>query len=159
MGRVHISVGLRWDLEQRRRPANSSSDFTRFRAVQESRLGAADRTAFERELKPPRTLQRVALGTACAGTGLQDAAQILEPMTTDFVNFVRQGAIVALGMVFVQQSEPSSPFHPSPQLTSYTPRSSLTNMNIRWLVFAALGQGFIDAESQYHHQSAEPGGE
>ena len=48
MGRVLISVGLRWDLEQRRRPTNSSSNFTRFRAVQESRLGAADRTAFER---------------------------------------------------------------------------------------------------------------
>jgi 26S proteasome regulatory subunit N2 len=33
-----------------------------------------------------------ALGITCAGAGLQDAVQILEPMTKDSVDFVRPGA-------------------------------------------------------------------
>ncbi|KAH9175458.1 26S proteasome regulatory complex non-ATPase subcomplex Rpn2/Psmd1 subunit [Lactarius sanguifluus] len=51
----------------------------------------------------------LALGIACAGTGLQDAIEILEPMTKDSVDFVRQGALIALGMILVQQSDASSP--------------------------------------------------
>jgi len=51
----------------------------------------------------------LALGIACAGTGLQDAIDILEPMTRDVVDFVRQGAFIALGMILVEQSEASTP--------------------------------------------------
>jgi len=36
--------------------------------------------------------QTLALGIACAGTGLQDAVEILEPMTKDSVDFVAKGA-------------------------------------------------------------------
>ena len=48
------------------------------------------------------------LGITCAGIGLQDAVEILKPMTKDSVNFVHQGAFIALGMCLIQQSEASS---------------------------------------------------
>ncbi|KIK34323.1 hypothetical protein CY34DRAFT_26883 [Suillus luteus UH-Slu-Lm8-n1] len=51
----------------------------------------------------------LALGIACAGTSLQDAVDILEPMTKDNIGFMRQSAFIALGMILVRQSEPSSP--------------------------------------------------
>jgi len=86
----------------------------------------------------------LALGIACAGTGLQDAVEILEPMTKDSVDFVRQGALIATGMVLVEQSEVSS--------------ISLTTTRNRYQKIigdkhedpmarfgAAIGQGFIDA--------------
>jgi 26S proteasome regulatory subunit N2 len=39
----------------------------------------------------------MALGIACAGTGLREAIALLEPMAKfDPVNFVRQGALVSL---------------------------------------------------------------
>lgn len=38
----------------------------------------------------------MALGIACAGTGLREAIALLEPMAKfDPVNFVRQGALVS----------------------------------------------------------------
>jgi 26S proteasome regulatory subunit N2 len=42
------------------------------------------------------------LSIACAGTGLQDAVQILEPMAKDSAHFIHQGAFIALGMILVQ---------------------------------------------------------
>eukprot|EP01119_Soliformovum_irregulare_P004279 TRINITY_DN1527_c0_g1_i1.p1 TRINITY_DN1527_c0_g1~~TRINITY_DN1527_c0_g1_i1.p1 ORF type:complete len:976 (-),score=320.37 TRINITY_DN1527_c0_g1_i1:146-3073(-) len=47
----------------------------------------------------------LALGIACAGSGLKDAIDLLEPLTTDIVDFVRQGALIALSMVLIQQSK------------------------------------------------------
>jgi len=47
----------------------------------------------------------MALGIACAGTGLEDAVDLLEPMMKDTTDFVRQGALIALSMIMVQQSE------------------------------------------------------
>lgn len=41
----------------------------------------------------------MALGIACAGTGLREAIALLEPMVKfDPVNFVRQGALVGFSM-------------------------------------------------------------
>lgn len=51
----------------------------------------------------------MALGIACAGTGLDDAIDLLEPMTKDSVDFVRQGALIALSMILVQQNEALNP--------------------------------------------------
>lgn len=51
----------------------------------------------------------MALGIACAGTGLDEAIDLLEPMTKDSVDFVRQGALIALAMVMVQQNEAMNP--------------------------------------------------
>ncbi len=44
----------------------------------------------------------LALGISCAGTGLQGAIDLLEPMTEDTVDFVRQGALIALAMILIQ---------------------------------------------------------
>ncbi|XP_019093277.1 PREDICTED: 26S proteasome non-ATPase regulatory subunit 1 homolog B-like [Camelina sativa] len=49
----------------------------------------------------------LAVGISCAGTGLSEAISLLEPLTSDVVDFVRQGAIVAMAMVMVQVSEAS----------------------------------------------------
>lgn len=51
----------------------------------------------------------LALGISCAGTGLNAAIDLLEPMTKDPVDFVRQGAYMALAMVLIQQTEAQSP--------------------------------------------------
>ncbi|RKP08547.1 armadillo-type protein [Thamnocephalis sphaerospora] len=50
-----------------------------------------------------------ALGIACAGTGMDAAIDILEPMTRDSADFVRQGALIALAMVLQQQNEAMNP--------------------------------------------------
>ncbi|KAK4947758.1 proteasome regulatory particle base subunit [Elasticomyces elasticus] len=51
----------------------------------------------------------MALGISCAGTGLADAIDLLEPMLKDPTDFVRQGALIALAMVLVQQNEAMNP--------------------------------------------------
>ncbi|KAM3268163.1 26S proteasome non-ATPase regulatory subunit 1 A [Capsicum chacoense] len=49
----------------------------------------------------------LAVGISCAGTGLSEAISLLEPLTSDVVDFVRQGALMAMAMVMVQISEAS----------------------------------------------------
>lgn len=51
----------------------------------------------------------IALGVSCAGTGLPDAVEILEPLTKDPVDFVRQGACIALAMILIQQNATLNP--------------------------------------------------
>ncbi|KKK13308.1 putative 26S proteasome regulatory subunit Rpn2, partial [Aspergillus rambellii] len=51
----------------------------------------------------------MALGISCAGTGLDEAIDLLEPMLKDSTDFVRQGALIALSMVLVQQNEAMNP--------------------------------------------------
>lgn len=51
----------------------------------------------------------MALGISCAGTGLDEAIELLEPMLKDPTDFVRQGALIALAMVLVQQNETMNP--------------------------------------------------
>ncbi|GMH41090.1 hypothetical protein BSKO_09000 [Bryopsis sp. KO-2023] len=47
----------------------------------------------------------MAVGIACAGTGLKDAVDLLTPMLSDAVDFVRQGSLIAMAMVLTQQPE------------------------------------------------------
>jgi len=47
----------------------------------------------------------MAIGISCAGTDLKEALDLLEPLAKDKVDFVRQGAFMALAMVVVQYSE------------------------------------------------------
>ena len=51
----------------------------------------------------------MALGISCAGTGLDEAVDLLEPMLKDGTDFVRQGALISLAMVLVQQNEVMNP--------------------------------------------------
>jgi 26S proteasome regulatory subunit N2 len=51
----------------------------------------------------------MALGISCAGTGLDEAVDLLEPMLKDPTDFVRQGALISLAMVLVQQNEAMNP--------------------------------------------------
>ncbi|GFR48946.1 hypothetical protein Agub_g10960, partial [Astrephomene gubernaculifera] len=47
----------------------------------------------------------MAVGLACGGTGLREAVGLLEPMLSDPVDFVRQGALIAMALVLMQQPE------------------------------------------------------
>ncbi|GJY52823.1 26S proteasome non-ATPase regulatory subunit 1 homolog A [Tanacetum coccineum] len=49
----------------------------------------------------------MAVGISCAGTGLSEAISLLEPLTSDVTDFVRQGALIAMAMVMIQTSEAS----------------------------------------------------
>ncbi|KAK7423994.1 proteasome regulatory particle base subunit [Neonectria magnoliae] len=51
----------------------------------------------------------MALGISCAGTGLDEAIDLLEPMMMDPTDFVRQGALISLSMIMVQQNEVMNP--------------------------------------------------
>jgi 26S proteasome regulatory subunit N2 len=51
----------------------------------------------------------MALGISCAGTGLDEAIDLLEPMIKDPTDFVRQGALISLSMIMVQQTEAMNP--------------------------------------------------
>jgi len=50
-----------------------------------------------------------AVGIACAGSGLKEAIDLLEPLTKDRVDFVRQGAFIALAMVVMQLNTAKEP--------------------------------------------------
>jgi len=47
----------------------------------------------------------MAIGIACAGTGLKEAIELLEPLIEDRTDFVRQGAYIGLSLVLIQQTE------------------------------------------------------
>ncbi|RKF75218.1 26S proteasome regulatory subunit rpn2 [Golovinomyces cichoracearum] len=51
----------------------------------------------------------MALGISCAGTGLHEAIDLLEPMIKDPTDFVRQGALISLAMIMIQQNEVMNP--------------------------------------------------
>lgn len=50
----------------------------------------------------------MALGISCAGTGLDEAIDLLEPMMKDPTDFVRQGASIALAMILMEQNDQSN---------------------------------------------------
>ncbi|KAJ2839681.1 proteasome regulatory particle base subunit [Coemansia erecta] len=51
----------------------------------------------------------LALGIACAGSGSKPAIAILEPMLKDSVDFVVEGASIALAFILIQQNETYEP--------------------------------------------------
>merc|ERR1719428_1743684 len=46
----------------------------------------------------------MALGIACAGSAQLDAHNLLQPLMSDSIDFVRQGAIIAMGLLYMQTS-------------------------------------------------------
>ncbi len=47
----------------------------------------------------------MAVGVACAGTGMRTALDLLSPLLTDAVDFVRQGALISTALILMQQPE------------------------------------------------------
>ncbi|GAA6007020.1 hypothetical protein JCM11491_001480 [Sporobolomyces phaffii] len=86
----------------------------------------------------------MALGISCAGTGLEDAIALLEPLTKDAVDFVRQGACMSLAMILIQQNDASSPKVASVR-ENYTKILSDKHEDAMAKFGAALSQGIIDA--------------
>lgn len=86
----------------------------------------------------------MALGISCAGRGLPQAVDVLMPLTKDPVDFVRQGALIALSMILIQQNEKSYP-----KVTEirelYASVVSNKNQDALAKFGGALAQGIIDA--------------
>ncbi|KAG8987204.1 proteasome regulatory particle base subunit, partial [Tulasnella sp. 427] len=86
----------------------------------------------------------LALGLSCAGTGSSEAIALLEPMAKDPVDFVRQGALIALAMILIQQTEASSPSL-APTRASFAKIISDKHEDPMARFGAAVAQGLIDA--------------
>ncbi|POY76348.1 hypothetical protein BMF94_0545 [Rhodotorula taiwanensis] len=86
----------------------------------------------------------LALGISCAGTGLEEAIKLLEPLTKDPVDFVRQGACVSLAMILIEQNETS---HPKVASTRAIYKKTVSDKHADPMAKfgAALSQGIIDA--------------
>lgn len=90
-----------------RRAAVTSLGFVLFRnPTQVPRIVELLSQSFNPHVRYGSTL---ALGIACAGTGLKEAVDLLQPMISDPVDFVRQGACIALAMIMIQQNENLNP--------------------------------------------------
>ncbi|KAF9373916.1 proteasome regulatory particle base subunit, partial [Mortierella sp. AD011] len=86
----------------------------------------------------------LALGISCAGTGSLDAIELLEPMTKDNVDFVRQGAFIALAMILMQQNEAQNAKSATVRVM-YEEVIKKKNEDALAKFGAVLGQGIIDA--------------
>lgn len=86
----------------------------------------------------------LALGIACASTGLDDAVDLLQPMLSDPVDFVRQGACIALSMIMIQQNET---LNPNVAVVRTSLEKILTDKHEDALAKfgASLAQGILDA--------------
>ncbi|XP_075237027.1 regulatory particle non-ATPase 2 [Lycorma delicatula] len=86
----------------------------------------------------------MALGIACAGTGLKEAIALLDPMTNDPVNFVRQGALIASAMILIQHTEQTCP-KVKDFRTLYSKVIVDKHEDVMAKFGAILAQGIIDA--------------
>nr|CCA25242.1 predicted protein putative [Albugo laibachii Nc14] len=86
----------------------------------------------------------IAVGIACAGTAKNEAIQLLDPLLDDPVDYVRQGALLALSMVLMQESEGRNPkaamIHE--KIRKYINDKHVTTMT---KMGAVLAQGILDA--------------
>ncbi|ORX85159.1 26S proteasome regulatory complex, non-ATPase subcomplex, Rpn2/Psmd1 subunit, partial [Basidiobolus meristosporus CBS 931.73] len=90
-----------------RRAAVTALGFLLFRTPQQvPRMVQLLSESFNPHVRYGATL---ALGISCAGTGLREAIELLEPMTKDPVDYVRQGALISLAMILIQQNEATNP--------------------------------------------------
>ncbi|KAK9446473.1 armadillo-type protein [Limtongia smithiae] len=86
----------------------------------------------------------LALGISCAGTGLPEAIDLLEPMLKDPTDFVRQGALISLAMVYIEQNEKTAPKVAAVRKT-FAKVVSEKHEDAMAKFGAALAQGIIDA--------------
>eukprot|EP00127_Corallochytrium_limacisporum_P003055 Clim_evm11s145 gene=Clim_evmTU11s145 len=86
----------------------------------------------------------LALGIACAGTGNRDAINLLEPLANDAVDYVRQGALIALAMVCIQC--PETQFPKAKQVRSQIEKAISDKHEDVMVKFGAImAQGILDA--------------
>lgn len=85
----------------------------------------------------------LAVGIACAGSGSAAALSLLEPMLKDRVDYVRQAAFIAFGMVCIQSNEKKEPkvkvFKDLISSTLSKKGDTMTKLG------AILGAGILDA--------------
>merc|ERR1712112_272527 len=86
----------------------------------------------------------MALGIACAGTGSKEAIALIEPMTNDPVNYVRQGALIASALTLVQHTEQTCP-KVKDFRAMYAKVISEKHEDVMAKFGAILAQGIIDA--------------
>lgn len=86
----------------------------------------------------------MALGISCAGTGSKEAVEVLEPMMKDSVDFVRQGAMIALAMILIQQNEKLFPKSKTIS-QSFAKVISSKHEDAMAKFGASVSQGIIDA--------------
>ena len=86
----------------------------------------------------------MALGIACAGTGSKEAIALVEPMTNDPVNYVRQGALIASALILVQHTEVTCP-KVKDFRAMYAKVISEKHEDVMAKFGAILAQGIIDA--------------
>lgn len=86
----------------------------------------------------------LALGIACAGRATPAALEVIEPLTKDSVDFVRQGALQASAMILIQQNEI---VHPKVKDFTKLYAETIKNKHEDALAKfgATLAQGIIDA--------------
>lgn len=86
----------------------------------------------------------MALGISCAGTGLKEAIDLLEPMLKDGVDFVRQAALISLSMILIQATDKT---YPKMTELRQTIASVIANKHEDALskFGAAIAQGILDA--------------
>ncbi|PVU85716.1 hypothetical protein BB560_006832 [Smittium megazygosporum] len=89
----------------------------------------------------------LSLGIALAGSGSSSAINILEPLLNDPIDFVRQGAFIAMAMVLMQQNDQTNPKVGKFRSTIF---SSISNKHEESLakIGAVMAQGIIDACGQ-----------
>lgn len=86
----------------------------------------------------------MALGISCAGRALPSAIEVLEPLTKDPVDFVKQGALIATSMILIQQNETSYP-KVKDFITQYADTIKNKHEDALAKFGATLAQGIIDA--------------
>ncbi|QPG73265.1 hypothetical protein FOA43_000573 [Brettanomyces nanus] len=86
----------------------------------------------------------MALGISCAGRALQSAIDVLDPLSKDSVDFVREGATIAKSMILIQQTEKT---YPNIKEFREQLASTVSNKHEESLARfgAALAQGILDA--------------
>lgn len=87
----------------------------------------------------------LSLGIGCAGTGHAEALALLEPLAADMVDFVRQGALIGMGMVLVQHSDGTSGGRAGQVRGMYEKIIASKYEGVPTKVGAVLGQALIDA--------------
>lgn len=88
----------------------------------------------------------LAIGIACAGTGMQEAIDILKPLLNDLDKFVVQSAVIAIAMVLQQQSDAAVPY--CKEFRQYL-RKKITKNNNEILAFGVnLAYGIMYASGR-----------